>query len=396
MRPSALLQRLTRRQAIGVAGGALLGLSVIAAFIFRDDILQTALDPRVPFQTYRPPPAPDYARPDAWALWPGPPKAGDGAADIFFIHPTTYNGGREWNGPIDQPAAASRLSQVMLPNYAGPFLRLGRVFAPRYRQASLYTLLTPREDAREARWFAFGDVQRAFHAFLKVSQGRPIIIVGVEQGGSLADLLIRREVAPDPQLRARLVAAYMIATVVPAAAYGPAAFVPACRTRRQANCVAAYVSAPAGDEARARRILRRALVWNQAGMLEPLAGRAALCVNPLLGADTSALAGEGANLGAVNATDLEWGLRPAFLPHQVAARCQDGVLRVTRPSSPTLQPARGWAERLKAARFNLFWADLEADAKARLAALAATGYRLPAPPITVSIPVRKVATHGMR
>ena len=39
----------------------------------------------------------------------------------------------------------------MLPNYAGPFARLGRIFAPRYRQASLYTLMTLRDDAREAR-----------------------------------------------------------------------------------------------------------------------------------------------------------------------------------------------------------------------------------------------------
>ena len=28
----------------------------------------------------------------------------------------------------------------MAPNYAGPFVRVGRLFAPRYRQASLYTL----------------------------------------------------------------------------------------------------------------------------------------------------------------------------------------------------------------------------------------------------------------
>jgi hypothetical protein len=390
------LARLERRQLLGLTAGFLVGLAVIVAFVFRDDILQTALDPRVPFQTYKPPPAPDYSRASAWALWPGPVKAGDGPADVFFIHPTTFNGGEDWNGPITGRAPNRRLSQVMLPNYAGPYLRLGRVFAPRYRQASLYTRLTPREDAREARRFAYGDIQRAFRAFVAASPGRPILIVGVEQGGDLADLLVRQEVGPDPALKARLAGVYMITAAVPAAAYRPGASVPACARRAQAGCAVAFVSAPEGDEARARRILRRALVWNSQGLLEPLAGRPALCVNPLTGAANEAPAGEMANLGAVNATDMEWGLRPAFLPHQVAAQCRGGVLRVTRPNSPTLQPARGWAERLKAPRFNVFWADLEADARARVDALAASGYRPPAPPITISIPVRRIPTHAMR
>ena len=54
----------------------------------------------------------------------------------------------------------------MLPNYAGPFVRVGRLFAPRYRQASLFAQLTLRDDARDAREFAYGDVRRAFDYYL--------------------------------------------------------------------------------------------------------------------------------------------------------------------------------------------------------------------------------------
>jgi DUF3089 family protein len=350
-----------------VIAGFLLGCAVILAFVYRDDILQTALDPREPFQTYEPPPAPDYVRTSAWALWPGPVKATDGAADVFFIHPTTYNGGDEWVGPIDQPYASRYLDEVMLPNYAGPFLKAGRVFAPRYRQASLYTLLTPREDAREARRFAYEDVRRAFRRFAAISPSRPIVLVGVEQGGSIADRLLREEIAPNARLRSRLAGAYLIQTLVAAAPYGAGSPIPACVGRGQAGCAVAYVTAPEGDEARAQRLLRRALVW-QGDRLEPLAGAPALCVNPLTGAQGEGAAARMANLGAVNATNLEWGLRPGFLPHQVSARCTGGVLRVTRPRSPTLKPARGWVNRLKAPRFNVFWADLEADAVARVRA----------------------------
>jgi hypothetical protein len=271
-------------------------------------------------------------------------------------------------GPIDQPYSNRMLEDVMTPNYAGPFLKGGRVFAPRYRQASLYTLLTPREDAREARRFAYDDVRLAFLRFLAASdERRPIVLVGVEQGASILDRLVREEIAPEPALRARLAGAYLIQAVVPARPYGRAASVRACARRDEAGCVVAYVTAPEGDEARAQRVLRRALVW-QGDHLEPLAGRPSLCVNPLTGAANEAVAPRTANLGAVNATNLEWGLRPGFLPHQVSARCKGGVLRVTRPSSPTLKPARGWVNRLKAPRFNVFWADLEADALARVRA----------------------------
>jgi hypothetical protein len=50
-------------------------------------------------------------------------------------------------------------------------------------------------------------------------------------------------------------------------------------------------------------------------------------------------------------------------------------LRVTRPESPSLQRRGGWAERLRAPSHNLFYADLELDARARLAAWRAQSAR---------------------
>jgi hypothetical protein len=130
------------------------GLVLTAAFYWRYDILRTTLDPKVPFQTYDPPPAPNYADPAAWALLPRGSTGLDKSADVFFVHPTTFDGGRDWNAPYDQPKAGRYLNRVVLPNYAAPFARVGRIFAPHYRQASLYTFLTLRDDAREARRFA--------------------------------------------------------------------------------------------------------------------------------------------------------------------------------------------------------------------------------------------------
>jgi hypothetical protein len=382
-----------------VVGLALLGLALTAAFAFRNEVLRSSLDPKTPFQTYRPPPAPDYLRRDAWALEPANPGRagpGDGPVDVFFVHPTTYSGGDEWNGPIDHARAAHELASIMLPNYAGPFATAGRVFAPRYRQASLYAGMSLREDAQDARRFAYGDIRRAFRTYLeRFNGGRPIVLVGVEQGGALAALLLRDEIAGKPELLGRLAAVYLIQTVTPAEEYGAAAPVPVCSTPAQTRCVVAYMPSSASRPSVGRRILERALVWSPGGELEPLGQRVPVCVNPVLGEATTAPAPEKDNRGAANATALEWGVQPAVLPHQVSARCSGGLLLVTRPKSASLKTVGGWVDRQMSPGYNLFYADLEADVQRRVRALLATpGLRLPAPPITASVYVRRAPVRG--
>ena len=394
--PSAPVRPSPIRRGLEIAGLGLLALALVAAFAFRDQVLRASLDPHQPYQTYRPPPAPDYASRSGWALLPADPSrpaAQDGPADVFFVHPTTYNGGEQWNGPIAYPRAAHQLTSVMLPNYAGPFARAGRMFAPRYRQASVYAMASLREDALQARRFAYGDVKAAFETYIsRYSSGRPFILVGVEQGGSLAALLMRDEIARNPDLKRRLLAAYLVQTAVPADEYGPGAAFPACTARTQAHCVVAYMQVREGRLGTARRILNRALGWDAHGELAPLGARPPLCVNPVLGAATGEMAPRRDNLGAANATDLEWGLRPGYLPHEVSAQCQGGILWVSRARSPTLKAVGGWAERQKPAGYNLFYADLEADARERIRAAVAGG--LPAPPITGSIAVRRIPLMG--
>jgi hypothetical protein len=346
-----------------------------ALYVWRDDVIKALLDPKVPFGKDKPATAPNYALRGAWALLPEP-GAAPGPVDVFFIHPTSYpasftsyNGGRHWNAPINDHAATVALTRVMLPNYASPFDAVGDLYAPRYRQASLYTKSTLWDDALEARQFAYGDVRAAFDFYVAhLNHGRPFILVGVEQGGELGARLLAQAIAPDPSLRARLVGAYLIDTIVPAADFGPDAPVPACQARAEAACVVAWSAVREDDFTGVQRLLSRARVWNAQDQLEPLGPRQPLCVNPLLGAETDAVAPERDNLGAAAATGLEWGVRPGFMVRQVSARCQDGVLRVTRPRSALLRPSGDWIERVREPGFNLFWADLEADSLARWAA----------------------------
>lgn len=360
---------MTWRRRVLITAAVAFGLAALSAvLIYREDIWLTGLDPRTPHQIYEPPPAPDYSTDAAWALPPGTRLVG--RADVFFVHPTTYDGGRHWNGPIDDRAARETLDGAALPNYAGPFARLGRLFAPRYRQASLYATFRTREDAREARAFAYADVQRAFRTWKTTrDDGRPLIVVGVEQGGLLAERLLREEIAPDPELRARLVAAYLIETAVPSEAHPPGSPVPACARRDQAGCVVAYLKSTGLEDTAAARRLDRALAWDPTGALEPFGDRTPLCVNPLTGAADGRAAEPRLHLGAANATGLEWGARPGLVARAVSARCEGGMLRVSRPQSASLRPAGSLSDRQKVGAANLFWADLEADARARLVAL---------------------------
>jgi hypothetical protein len=381
-----------------VALGVVVVVVAVMVFLRREDLLRTALDPKQPFQTWEPPPAPNYAEAKAWALIPKTPQrwgAGDPPADVFFVHPTTYDGGRDWNAAYDARGPARQLARTMLPNYAGPFQRVGRVFAPHYRQASLYAQLTNRDDAREARRFAYNDVRAAFlHYLTHYNRGRPLIVAGVEQGGALAARLLDELVATNPALVRRTAAVYLIESVEPAPRYGPGAPVPACTARTQARCVVGWVSVRAGDEEAAKRLVERAFVWNLVGRLIPLGARQPLCVNPLTGAADQVAAEPRRNLGAANASGLEWGARPAFLPRQVSAQCKDGVLRVSAPTSPSLVVAGAWADRQKPPPYNLFYADLEADAKTRLLTLMGRpDFPVSAPSIDQAVEVREVPIH---
>ncbi len=388
---------LTPWRALIAAGAGLLLLVIVAAFAFRDDILRAAIDPKTPYQTYTPPRAPDWSKASGWALLPPDPQtwtAVDGPADVFFIHPTTYDGARQWNAPMGDERSQDLLRTVMLPNYAGPFAPVGRVFAPQYREATLFALMTFREDASEARQFAYHDVREAFRAWRRQwDKGRPLVLVGAREGALLAARLLHDEIAGDPALRRRLAAVYLIDEPVPADAFGAGAPVPACTAPAEPRCVLGWTQI-IGSVASHERRLDHAAYWSADGELTSLKARPLLCVNPILGEVTDALAPKRLNRGAANATGLEWGARPGFLSREVSAQCVDGLLRVSRPASASLQPSGSWADRRKAPGFNLFFADLEADAQARVRSLTGLAdVSTPAAPITTSVMVQDRPVH---
>jgi len=117
----------------------------------------------------------------------------------------------------------------------------------------------------------------------------------------------------------------------------------------------------------------------------------------MLGAQSDALAPARLNQGAAAASDVDWSTRPAFMSRQVSSQCVDGVLRVSAPRSPSLQEQGGLLDRLKEPGFNLFYADEEADADARVAALLRMpDYTLPARPVAGAPAAASAPLHAAR
>ena len=172
------------------------------------------------------PPLPDYGDQANWAALPQAMGAaamvpeGQSAidpavaeADVFYVHPTTYVGTGNWNEDISGPASATRAGEIVdhlvIPGHASLFNGCCRIFAPRYRQATLAAFFRPGQDGRAALELAYSDVARAFQYYINhENAGRPFILAGHSQGCALLMRLLAADF--DPLLKPRLIAAYLL------------------------------------------------------------------------------------------------------------------------------------------------------------------------------------------
>lgn len=359
--------------------GALIATLVIAvafAWFYRDDIFQTIQDPRQPFQTYTPPAAPDYSLADSWLSQPDlsvDPYTLEEQGDVFVIVPSVYRGGEHYVLPSDDLRRKSKLERIVRPNYVTPYGDAGRLFAPFYRQASLYSYMTTREDARLAQDFAYQDVRRAFEVFLAQSPPeRPIVLVGHNQGGAHLIRLLQDYFAKDAELTARLAVAYVIDYPVPLDLF-QMAFAPLtpCETAQDTNCVVAFGTFMPGEHVIAERFTERLLV-HETDRYRSVNGRHLLCMNPLTWSRTEDYAPERLHLGGVAAEGLEPDIRPAARPNQVGAQCQGGVLLVDKPRSRSLRRPMQIGAKFRTLPSNLFYEDLKQNAVTRVEALIAS------------------------
>ncbi|MFW6413573.1 MAG: DUF3089 domain-containing protein [Oceanicaulis sp.] len=364
---------LWRAATIGAA--AFLALLVLAAIVLRDQIFQTALDPGIPFQTYERPPAPDYADAGAWAARPEALDPESAAPAVFFVHPATYDGGSHWNAPFDRPQEIREVDEIVLPNWAAPFAGGdAALYAPRYRQASLYAFMNNREDSIQARLLAYDDVSNAFDRFLaEIGEDRPFILVGVGQGALHGLGLLIDAVAPSDALTKRLAAAYLLEAPVPADLFGGAlGAIEACAASDQARCVVSYAAVEPFERGRIEALTDRSMSWSGGeGELSYVRDRAVVCVNPVTGRRDEDYAPARMHRGGAAAEGLSLDDAPSPMAAQTGAQCQNGLLMIEEPRTRALRRPGRLGEDRRTPPYNLFYMDLREDAARRLATVQA-------------------------
>jgi hypothetical protein len=189
--------------------------------------LASCVAPRRNFESYSIPSPPDYSLDENWAALPNKkdsadvvPKKSDlkdgqanATVDVFFIHPTTHLRGKSWNADVKNTKLNHLTDKTTIFNQASVFNGSCKIYAPRYRQATLYSFLDKSENknGEKALTLAYADVKAAFQYYLKnLNKGRPFIIASHSQGSRHAFLLIKDCFENNVELRKLLICAYII------------------------------------------------------------------------------------------------------------------------------------------------------------------------------------------
>ena len=308
----------------------------VRGFIFR-----LVLEPGDSFDEVERPAKPDYSLSKNWAALPNKkdnadilPVADveDGQAnalvDVFYIHPTTYIYGDNWNQPLSDEDANEEVDRRNLRNQASIFNSCCRVYVPRYRQAIFYSFLSDQIDRDKAMDLAYMDVKRAFEYYLKhYNKGRPFILAAHSQGASHGVRLLEEEFEDKP-IRKKLVVAYMIGQPLPMDKFTRTLkSIPLCSSPLQTGCVITWNTV--GKNIDPTNIPKPVRIWYPDGY-EANDGREIACVNPLTWTADDTYGERSLNLGGVT-YPIDDEIRPSPDIGIVDAQCINGLLSVTVP-----------------------------------------------------------------
>lgn len=338
------------------------------------------------------PPAPDYSTDAAWAALPErvdkadltPPSLvdhqADAPADVFFIHPTTFFATDQWLEPVGPGTASTELlEEVVIPKGAALFNGCCRIYAPRYRHMTIGGYFGELEDSQEALSVGYGDLERAFDAFVARTGDRPFVLASQSQGSLHAMRLLER-IDADPALRERFVAAYIPGAVHPESRFGTAyTHLKPCDSPEQLGCVASWDTYRDGASTRGTETL---LYW-QDGKITKLKPETAQCTNPVSWRDDGS-ATKAEHLGAINL--VNGGREPAFLevirateplgfnttglkdpvPNLVDTHCEGGFLFASDLSTTSYPASETGPGDYHLMDFELFAADIRVNATLRV------------------------------
>jgi hypothetical protein len=209
---------------------------------------------------------PDYSNLSYWAAHPDKKNPSDSVpknivsytvagknVDVFFVYPTSYldtSLPTGWNAKLNDAKINIYTDYSSILFQASVFNEVGKIYAPRYRQANINAYYPTNSadtlKAIAAFDFAYADVKNAFDYYLAhFNNGRPIIIASHSQGSSHAIRLLKEYFDGKP-LAKKLVAAYVVGMALDPATYHD---LKACDKPNETGCICAWRTFEQGFEA---------------------------------------------------------------------------------------------------------------------------------------------------
>lgn len=306
--------------------------------------------PKEPFEAYNIPPPPDYSEPYYWSCRPGkedfaditPPgssleQQSTATVDVFFIHPTTFNGQLAWNANVQDVELNARTDEWSIKHQASVYNASCKVYAPRYRQMVFGGFFGEDTSSRiKALDLAYSDVKAAFEYYLKHdNQGRPIVI-GAHSQGSVHGIRLMKEFFDGKPLADRLVAAYL-----PGWPFTTSTFdeLPVCERPDQTGCVMGWAT------------------WKKGAIPESIETfyKNAVVVNPISWTTGTTYASPDLHKGFLNAKYKK------IKAQHIDAQIYKGILWVSSPFA--VSPIKDY----HIGDYNLFWLDIRENVALRVA-----------------------------
>ena len=150
----------------------------------------------------------DYASSDNWAKNAG--TNGRWPVDVFYLYPTVFKG-PELVAEVSNPQMRAALPIIQTRQVA-VYADSCNIFIPYYRQMNADSMLIKSLDEQDVlmRRYAVVDAIAAFNYYWEhYNNGRPFILAGHSQGSNLA-LYILETLQNRPEIRSKLVAAYVV------------------------------------------------------------------------------------------------------------------------------------------------------------------------------------------
>lgn len=186
---------------------------------------KTTYKTNILFDDAQKPERPDYSKNVNWAALPWKKDFADlvpdsslqdlqeqCSIDVFYIHPTTFTekSSADWNASTNDSIINYLTDYWPIRHQASIFNNIGKIYAPRYRQAHIKSYFHLEQEGSKAILFAYEDVKSAFEYYLKnYNKNRPFIIASHSQGTTHASFLIR-DFIDNSNLKDQLIAAYLV------------------------------------------------------------------------------------------------------------------------------------------------------------------------------------------